>query len=149
MNAFEPFAHWIAVRRGLVNALDRLADEHLAFSPGRELWTLGTVARHIANAEDGWFRYVVTAELDEWPVFTPEAYPTVEAIQGLLAEVHERTIAYLSDRGVEDLERSVTAPWGHDFTLRWVTWHVLEHEIHHRGEISLMMGLLGMEGIDV
>jgi uncharacterized damage-inducible protein DinB len=30
-----------------------------------------------------------------------------------------------------------------------VIWHVLEHEIHHRGELSLIHGLLGREGLDV
>jgi uncharacterized damage-inducible protein DinB len=27
-------------------------------------------------------------------------------------------------------------------------WHVVEHEIHHRGELSLILGLLGREGLD-
>jgi uncharacterized damage-inducible protein DinB len=26
---------------------------------------------------------------------------------------------------------------------------VLEHEVHHRGELSLIHGLLGREGLDV
>ena len=27
-------------------------------------------------------------------------------------------------------------------------WHVLEHEIHHRAELSLTLGLLGHEGLN-
>jgi uncharacterized damage-inducible protein DinB len=34
-------------------------------------------------------------------------------------------------------------------SLGWIIWHVLEHEIHHRGELSLILGLLGREGLDV
>jgi uncharacterized damage-inducible protein DinB len=26
--------------------------------------------------------------------------------------------------------------------------HILEHEIHHRGELSLILGLLGREGLN-
>jgi len=26
--------------------------------------------------------------------------------------------------------------------------HTLEHEIHHRGELSLILGLLGRKGLD-
>jgi uncharacterized damage-inducible protein DinB len=39
--------------------------------------------------------------------------------------------------------------WGEPIPLRWIIWHVLEHEVHHRGELSLILGLLGKEGLDV
>ena len=48
------------------------------------------------------------------------------------------------------IQRNVyKTPEGEVFTLRWIIWHVLEHEIHHRGELSLALGLLGREGLDV
>jgi uncharacterized damage-inducible protein DinB len=65
MNAAEQFGHWETVRRGLYEALDKLTEEQLAFVPGEGLRSLGKVACHIAEAEEGWFRYVVTRELDE------------------------------------------------------------------------------------
>jgi len=39
--------------------------------------------------------------------------------------------------------------WGAQVSLGWIVWHVLEHEIHHRGEVFLMLGLLGIEAPDV
>ena len=50
MNAAELFGHWKVVRRDLLRALDLLADEQLAFVPREGLWSLGKVARHIAEA---------------------------------------------------------------------------------------------------
>jgi uncharacterized damage-inducible protein DinB len=32
-------------------------------------------------------------------------------------------------------------------TLQWIIWHVLEHEIHHGGELSLALGAQGLEGV--
>ena len=32
-------------------------------------------------------------------------------------------------------------------TRQWIIWHVLEHEIHHGGEISLILGMHGLAGI--
>lgn len=29
----------------------------------------------------------------------------------------------------------------------WIIWHVFEHEIHHGGEISLVLGMNGLPGI--
>ena len=43
----------------------------------------------------------------------------------------------------------VTTFWGAELTVRWIIWHVLEHEISHRGEIYLMLGMMGMEVPDV
>ncbi len=149
MNAAELFGHWKSVRCGLYEALDKLTDEQLAFTPREGLWSLGKVACHIAEAEEGWFRYVVTRELADWPEFAEEDYPSVESVNKLLAGVHDRTENYLATVDVLDVDRVITAPWGSEFSRRWVIWHVMEHEVHHRGEIYLMLGLMGMEAPDV
>jgi uncharacterized damage-inducible protein DinB len=149
MNAADRFRHWQSVRRGLIEALDKINDEQLQFVPRAGLWSLGKVACHIADAEDGWFRYVATGELDAWPEFEAEDYPTVESVKRVLAEVHGRTEAYLATLDNADLEQIIAAPWGNKLPLRWIVWHVLEHEISHRGEIYLMLGLMGMEAPDV
>ncbi len=149
MNAAELFSHWKIVRHGLEQALDGLTEEQLAFVPCEGLWSLGTVACHIDNAEDGWFRYVVARELDEWPSIDEKRYRTVASIKALLDKVHGYTMAHLQKIDVADLDRTIAAPWGEELTLRFIVWHVLEHEIHHRGEIYLMLGLLGMEAPDV
>ena len=111
---------------------------------------MGDVARHIANAEEGWFRHIVTRELNDWPsAYTAQDYPSVDAVKALLQEVNSSTVAYLKDVDAVDVDQRIQLPWGPEVTLRWVVWHVLEHEIHHRGEIYLMVGLLGMEAPDV
>ena len=150
MNAQELFGHWAEVRDGLIKALDQLTDEQLGFVPHERLWSLGRVARHIASAEEGWFRYAVTSELTEWPAeYTVEEYPTVQAVKTLLTDVHTRTDAYLSTIDAADVDQIIDLPWDSQVPLRWIIWHVLEHEIHHRGELFLMLGLLGIEAPDV
>ena len=137
------------MRAGLLEALALLSDKQLAFVPAEGLWSLGKVARHIAEAEEGWFRYVVTGELAAWPEFRDEDTPTVTAVQKLLTQVHERTEHYLETLAEEELAQAIHTPWGADLSLRWIVWHVLEHEIHHRGEIYLMLGLMGMEAPEI
>ena len=73
MNAMEQFSHWRIVRGGLIRALEMVDDDQLSFVPREGLWSLGTVARHVANAEEGWFRYAVTRERSEWPARTNDA----------------------------------------------------------------------------
>ena len=149
MNLNELFDHWRHVRHGLLSTMDQFSDADLAYEPFAESWTVGDLMRHIPNTEVGWFQHVAQERLAGWPVHAPADYPTIAAIQQLLSEAHQETEAYLAEFGVGDLDRPVITPWGETVTLGWITWHVLEHEIHHRGELSLILGLLGREGLDV
>ena len=150
MKASEAFAHWNAAREALYDALDMLTDEQLRFVPREGLWSLGTVAVHIAAAEDGWLRLATEPGLPAWPAarYRPEELTTVSTIKQALAEVHERTFAYLATIQLEDLSRTVALPWGTSATLGWIFWHILMHENTHCGEIFLMLGLMGMQAPD-
>jgi uncharacterized damage-inducible protein DinB len=35
------------------------------------------------------------------------------------------------------------------FTRQWVVWHLIEHDLHHGGEISLILGSNGLTGLDL
>ena len=149
MNAFDVFGNWQETRLGLYQALDKLTDEQLNFVPRAGLWSLGETARHIAEVEAGWFGIVVWHETDVWPKYPADQCSSVAALKQLLGEVHARTLAYLNGKTAADLDQILNLPWGGTTTMGWVVWHVLEHEIHHRGEIYLMLGLQGMEAPDV
>ena len=86
-----------------------------------------------------------------WPAgrFADADYTTVASIKELLAQVHARTHAILEGADAKRLQRAIELPWKATVTVPWIAWHVLEHEIHHRGEVYLMLGMLGMEAPDV
>ena len=150
MKLSKMFDHWREVRSGLLAALDNFSDDELAFKPFASSWSAGQIMLHIAGSEEGWFRYVIERKYEQWPPeYSLEVYPAVADIRALLSEVHVRTEAYLGTLDLADLERIIHAPWGKGIPLGWILWHVLEHEIHHRGELSLILGLLGREGLDV
>jgi uncharacterized damage-inducible protein DinB len=144
MNAREQFGHWAIVRQGLMQALGTLTDEQLDYAPREGMRSLGAVARHIAHVEEAWFRYWMVGKHEGPPEYTAEDCPTVASIKALLAEVHHRTEAYLETLDIADLDGPFETFWGQKGPISWVVWRVLEHEIHHRGEIYLMLGLVGM-----
>ena len=150
MKAKKFFSHWSQVRSALLATIDKFSDDELAYAPAGSSWTAGKIMLHIGDAEDGWLRYVIQRDLPGWPVNELDEFPTKRMIKAYLAEVHSRTDSYLATLELADLEREVETPWSADpLELGWIIWHVLEHEIHHRGELSLMLGLLGREGLDV
>jgi uncharacterized damage-inducible protein DinB len=34
-------------------------------------------------------------------------------------------------------------------TRQWIIWHLIEHDLHHGGEISLTMGMFGLAAPDL
>jgi uncharacterized damage-inducible protein DinB len=32
---------------------------------------------------------------------------------------------------------------------QWVIWHMLEHDLHHAGELFLTLGMYGLVGLDL
>ena len=80
----------------------------------------------------------------------PEEHPTwIAPYTGALAIVHQYTLQYLESLTVDDAEKVITVPWGETIPLPWIIRHVVEHEIHHRGELSVILGMFGREWLDV
>ncbi len=93
--------------------------------------------------------YLISREVDEWPPdFRQQEYPDIHSLQQLLHVTHQYSTAFLAGL-TDDLARPLQMPWGVELPLDWCIWHVIEHEIHHRGELSLILGLLGREAPDV
>lgn len=150
MKLSEMFAHWKLVHADTLATIDKFRDEELFFTPFPGSWTVGQLMVHIPDTEEFWFREVIE---EKYPTpfegYRPEDYPTVEAVRTLLIQVHTRTEAWLETLDETGLERVIVRPSGHRRTVGWIIWHVVEHEIHHRGELSLILGMLGREGLDV
>jgi uncharacterized damage-inducible protein DinB len=148
MESLELFNRWTEVRNGLLAALDKINDEQINFTPRTGLWSLRETVVHIAGTEEGWLRCYTA---NQWHENPPQAvdYPTIESLKALLAKEHAVTESQFSKAIDATLEQICSLPWGSKCTMDWAVWHVLEHEIHHRGEIFLMLGLMGIEAPDV
>jgi len=140
---------WAQVRAGLIATIGKFSDEELSYRPAPRGYSVAETMLHIANEEEGEIRYGITRELPEFPpAFDAGRYFSKPTIIGALGEVHARTVTYLNGLSDGDLDANIQTPWGAQRRRIELLWHVLEHEIHHRGELSLMLGLLGHEGLD-
>jgi len=146
MNAAEYFDHWGKVWRDLQLAVAILHDEHLGFRPAeRYSRTVGDILRHIINVEQGWIHFVVRRSLKAWPEESDGRLVTIQAIQAELTRTHKETLEYLTTVPMDDFNRIVQVPGDGTPKLGWILWHVLEQQIHHRGELFLCLSLLGMD----
>lgn len=145
MNAAQYFDHWNKVWRDLMRGVSMLEDSHLSFQPAEAYpRTLGDILRHIMNVEQGWIHYVIRREFEEWPPEDGVPLTTVAALEEAMQQVHKETFDYLSSVAVEDFNQIVQVPDDGTPKLGWILWHVLEQQIHHRGELFLCLSLLGL-----
>lgn len=145
MNAAQYFDHWHKVWRDLMRGVSLLDDEHLDFQPSEQYGrTVGDILRHLINLEQGWIHFVIRRQLSQWPDEDP-GLNTVEAVRSEMRRVHKETFDFLSQLPAEDFNRIVQVPEDGTPKLGWILWHVLEQQIHHRGELFLCLSLLGLE----
>ncbi len=157
------YAGWADYQHRLIEIIAPLSPEQLAL-PVSQHWSIGMVAQHMVANRVWWFDgWMGEGSPDLAPIMrwdpgdneAPPVLPPAELVGGLQATwrmiadaLARRTTteigqvfpppAFLSER-----ERNY---WG-ERTLQWIIWYVLQHEIHHGGELSLVLGNYGLEGI--
>jgi len=134
---------WAEARERLDVALNTLSDDDLSFSPGAGLRTLGENLAHIGMAEDYWLSVAEGSKVGNWEVATTPELATLAGIRSRLDAAHQATLAYLGDLEADRLEDTRRTRRGQEVTLQWIVWHVIEHEVHHRGEVYFAMGMHG------
>src|SRR5262249_31688741 len=125
--------------------------------------SIGMLATHIVAARAGWLYYVLK-ERDEQLVaiwrwadalrradqparFSAELVRGLEITWNVIEEAMQRwTLADL-----DEALRDVNEETGEEevFTRQWVIWHLLEHDMHHGGELSFSLGMHGLAAIDL
>ena len=142
-------SNWERIRTKLVETIDCFDEQDLAFSPQSRLWTVRELMIHIAHEEMGEVGFGISQQLQEWPAdYDPSDFESIDSIKQLLSEVHDHSLDYLATLTDGDLGGTVTTPWNEEYLLGDMIGHVIEHEVHHRGELSLILGLLGRDAPD-
>ena len=144
-------AHWPEVRNGVLILLDRFSEEDLVYIPVHGGWPVGRILLHIGSAAEFWLHSGILSSIDTYQrgKYTLEFYPTRAAIRAYLGEEHQKTLRLLENFDERNWHTPYLYPDGQKYQPSWIFFHVLEHEIHHRGELSLILGLLGKRGLEV
>ena len=143
------FYPWQKIHRDTIKVVELFNEDELDFVPFPDSWPVGQIMLHIVEAEDYWVHAVVRKEFPLDLDYKFNDYPSMYAIKMKLKSSHELTVAFIEGLKEPDLDWQFKTPQGGSLSLYEILWHVIEHEIHHRGELSLALGLLGRKGLDV
>ena len=144
---------WDTYQRLLLKAVEPLSFEQLSLRAAPQLRSVGELASHIIGVRAGWLYFTLEQGDEQMTTLASEpARSAAELVHGL--EVTWQVIQdALSHWTIADLDELVhdTDEDGEDqiYTRQWVIWHLLEHDLHHGGELSFTLGMYGLAGIEI
>jgi uncharacterized damage-inducible protein DinB len=112
------------------------------YAPGK--FTLGDLLRHLAVTERYMFAENVQNRESRYTSHGAEFAADYDSIIELMKRLHAESLAIFAKLTDEDLQRKCKTPGGAEIqTAKWLH-AMVEHEVHHRGQIYLYLGILGV-----
>lgn len=156
-NLLPFYKGWDTYQSFLIKAIAPLSSEQLTLQTAPHLRSIGENVAHIIGTRVGWFHMLMgegDAEiipLEKWDEPGAPARSAAELIDGLEA-TWQMIQAALARRTPADLNyvfAGIHNEKPYNFTRQWVIWHVIEHDLHHGGEVSLMLGTHHLEALNL
>lgn len=149
------YDNWREYQTKLHNCITPLTNEQLLLQPAAHHWSVGQIVQHIISVRAGWFSGTLQDNDDLMNLYmlwgqrdSPER-SAAELVQGL-----DETWAFIDSRlrswTPADCAKTFPDEWDgqtYEVSRSWVIYHVLEHDLHHGGEVSLILGMNGLPGV--
>jgi|SRR6266849_4684325 len=143
---------WDVYQQHLTKAIAPLSSDQLTLQAAPNLRSIGILTGHIISARVWWFHFVMgegnadLAPLVEWDE-DGLAHTAAELVNGLETTWHMIQIALAlwtpADLGQRFPRRDTSV------SRQWIIWHVIEHDLHHGGELSFSLGMYGLAAVDI
>jgi uncharacterized damage-inducible protein DinB len=148
---------WHDYQQVLTKVISPLDAEQLKLRAVPRLRSVAEIAAHVIGARARWFHMLMGEGGDEfkalgkWDRRGAEPRRADELICGLEATwigMHVAIARWTTEEwektwpGEDDSEPEV-------ITRQWVIWHLIEHDLHHGGEISITLGAHGVPALDL
>jgi uncharacterized damage-inducible protein DinB len=145
IRTIQPFLHYFGnVRERTMRVARCIPPEKIDWccAPGK--FTLGDLLRHLAVTERWIWAVTVSGRPSAYTTHGKELAGTYEDITAFMERLHAESMEIFAKLSDEDLQRKCKTPDDAEIT-RWKWLRLMvEHEIHHRGQIYLYLGMLGV-----
>ena len=140
VGSFLGYFEGIRIRTERVVAV--IPPDRLEWRPREAAFSSGDLIRHIAATERYMFAENVAGRPSRYPGHGRELADGYDDVVEYLRRMHAESVAIFSELTPEQLRLPCLTPAGTPIT-RW-KWlrAMVEHEVHHRGQIYLLMNLL-------
>jgi uncharacterized damage-inducible protein DinB len=149
---------WDSYQELLIKAIEPLSLDQLSLRTAPQLRSIGENAAHIIGARAGWLHYVLKeggedlVSLGTWDDPGQPARSAAELMSGLETtwQVIQNALQRWTIADLEEIFHDIDENGEEKaLTRQWVIWHLIEHDVHHGGEISFTLGMHGLAAIDL
>jgi uncharacterized damage-inducible protein DinB len=136
--------HLSRYRAVTLQHFDILSDDDLAWRPRGQAFSCGQQLFHIISTEDFFVRGIFDGEWDLELLRFPKPMPPKALLRQHFGEVRARTdahLTYMRASTLDETRRHGFAPI--DASIRGWLWFILEHEIHHKAQLSEYLRTMG------
>jgi uncharacterized damage-inducible protein DinB len=136
--------YWRRVRGRTIAVATCIPADRIDWSPGYGAMTIGDGLRHLAVTERFLFVEVARGGRSVYVSHGPELGRSLTEVFSLLTRLHAESLAILEQFSTDDWRRTVATPAGATMPAwKWLR-AMVEHEVHHRGQLYLMLRLSGV-----
>jgi uncharacterized damage-inducible protein DinB len=145
------YGYW--ANRKLFEVLSKLTPEQFTHALEGSHGSIRNTMVHILSAEWGWLGRC--GGPDRGAPLDPANFPTVASLIDAWSQVEAHVRAFLSALRDEDLDRHIEFVIGgnakRSMPLGELMHHAANHAVHHRGQVTLLLRLLGydLENLDI
>jgi uncharacterized damage-inducible protein DinB len=145
ITSIEGFLSYVDSVRGRTRrVVEYIPREQVEWTHRPGAFTLGDLVRHIGATERYMFAETARGHASAYPGHGRDLADGYDAVIAYLDRTHEEALDIYRSLTPEALAGRCTTPAGTSITTwKWLR-AMLEHEIHHRGQIYLMLGMLGV-----
>lgn len=145
IKTIQPFLHYFGnVRERTMRVARCIPPDKIdwTYAPGK--FTLGDILRHLAVAERYMWAENVQGKFSRYTTHGKELADGYENVMAFIERLHAESMEIFARLTDDDLQRKCKTPDAAPITTwKWLRLMV-EHEIHHRGQIYLYLGMLGV-----
>ena len=137
-------SYWTRVRSRTDAVVACVPPDRVDWSPGFGAMTFGDLIRHLALTERWLFVEVACGRPSGYESHDGRWGKSLDEVRALMTQLHGESEGLVATFSTADMERVVITPAGASMTAwRWLR-AMCEHEVHHRGQLYLMLRLCGI-----
>ncbi len=137
-------SYYETIRGRTMRVVRAIPAEHLEWTCRSGEFTLGDLARHIVAVERYIFGEAIQGRLNRYPGCGRDLADGLDAVIAFMERMHSETVDIirgLTDAGLQVKGKSVEGVAISDWKLLRA---MIEHEVHHRGQMYVYLGILGV-----
>jgi uncharacterized damage-inducible protein DinB len=117
----------------------------LEWRPRPGSFSFGDLVRHIAATERYMFAENAQGRPSRYPGHGPELAAGWDEVMAFLQQMHAESMAIFRSLPEAGMTTTCVTPGGARLAVwKWLR-AMIEHEVHHRGQVYLMLGIIGVE----